>query len=127
MNTIKLNIIGTPCKAGGSGNNGDSTGGGGSDWRYFKATQDVTHLGTLAKAFGFLSKLKNGWIGASGHPTINEQDVVAVGVDMKARISCDGETPYGTIEEEVFIKQGLFDIYASLGVIEITESEFYTL
>lgn len=119
MNTIKLNTIGTPCKAGGSGNGG----GGKSNYKYYDCSNDalkeINHGTYLADSVKIINTETNEIMIAPEAYFDEEYRVLAVAYDMSKRVYVNGEW----IDIKAFIEDSEgFDFSAH---IEITEEEFY--
>lgn len=122
MNTIKLNTIGTPI--GGGGNSGNGGGGSASSWRYF----DISKLDNSMKpnTMPFIVKVPadNGIIPALAF--VDWSKVTAYGVDDSPKLYT---TTTGLASwSEIMAGEGLTpEMMAQVGIVEITEEEFYTL
>lgn len=125
MNTIRLNTIGTPCKA--EGNAGGGNGGGSaSSWRYF----DVSKLDSSMKptTMPFIVKVVEGNDKRIVCPSIISDwtAVTAFGVDDSPKLFFPNT---GIISwSQVQSAEGLTpEVMAQVGIVEITEEQFYTL
>lgn len=117
MNTIKLNTIGTPCKAGGNsgGNGGGGSASGESDITYLKAASGSQDEFYMAMEFADIFHL-NGEV--LPNVVASEQDPTI----FKGCASIKGLTVLGINRDEMIayvVSEGHFT--------EITEEEFYTL
>ena len=128
MNTIRLNTIGTPCKAGGNSGGGSASG----DWHYF----DVSALDSMSKTsvlqVGMLYKLQGekiesslgaGVIAPIGFsylfPTDITTDIRAIAMDFTTKMQIGGQI--ATVGESITTAPWY-------GIVpEITEEEFYNL
>jgi hypothetical protein len=123
MNTIKLNTIGTPCKAGGNAGGGNS-GGSASSWRYF----DISKLDNSMKPMiiPFIVKVAGENKIISPSLISDWTAVTAFGVDDSPKLYFPS---LGIMSwSEVMAGEGVTpEFMAQVGIVEITESEFYNL
>lgn len=122
MNTIKLNTIGTPCKAG--GNSGGGIGGSASSMEYvaFDSEKDLLTYGEYLGVFAYLVK----------YPTKIETIslMMAMGEDVNNAVAF-AICPNAVIDfqgEKKTIKDWALGFGADLDLLpRLTEEEFYTL
>lgn len=143
MNTIKLNTIGTPCKAGGGNGGGGNTGGGGTapssveylDLREYQDTDFYLALTILADVVNAYDADKNTYCGVNrdavrsifGVSNTVKVTYNAVGIDFSRRVKANvqGQTMELTIIDLVAMTGASKEDIDALP--RITESEFYTL
>lgn len=127
MNTIKLNTIGTPCKAGGNSGGGGGGSASGNDYQYIDLSK-ITNNKFSVVALSIMAKIDTGDgynIGPSGSllefgnmsNAVNATKAIAISPSMKT-VSFGEET---TVEQ--IIQMSGIDLSPAL----ITEEEFYTL
>lgn len=120
LNSVKVKTNVAQSGEGGGG----STGGGGSasSWRYFDTKGFIDDKSQLKVISPFLVKT-NERINAA----VNCKDwssVIAIGVDAKSKFAYNGDV---YTWEETMIADGFMEMLPTMGVIEITEEEFYNL
>jgi hypothetical protein len=122
MNTIKLNTIGTPCKAGGNAGGGNG-GGSASAMEYWDISSNNKIINEFALFFPWVrddnaKEITSAW----GLSTPNA-NITAVALDRNIIIALEGEKM--TIGS--FLQSAGLDDLTIFGWKQITEEEFYTL
>lgn len=122
MNTIKLNTIGTPKASGGNSGGGGSA----SSWRYF----DISKLDSSMKprTMPFIIKFAEENNKGITLPLITSDwtNITAFGVDDSPKLYTPTK---GLVSwSQMMAVEGLTpEVMAQVGIVEITEEEFYTL
>ena len=102
---------------------------GGSDWRYFDisnaALSDKSALYEVGALVVKLSKEGNTVVGPASMGAVISFDIcVAFGLDMSQKTNAGGEM---LTYKEIYATDGLDSFFPQLGIVEITEAEFYNL